>query len=161
MDAAEAVTTVTGIKAATEAVSKVARKDRGCHGSDGALTGKRSSGFGGLASLTRRTRSTCRSPEVGRVDTGEPRADVRDHPGGFSDGSDGQRMVVWVRWESNAVPASMMRLSGTTLISERVNGEGGIRTHGDPKATPVFKTGAFNRSATSPGGNADGGVRTS
>ena len=31
------------------------------------------------------------------------------------------------------------------------NGEGGIRTHGDPKATPVFKTGAFNRSATSPG----------
>ena len=35
---------------------------------------------------------------------------------------------------------------------ERVscNGEGGIRTHGDPKATPVFKTGAFNRSATSP-----------
>ena len=31
------------------------------------------------------------------------------------------------------------------------NGEGGIRTHGDPEATPVFKTGAFNRSATSPG----------
>ena len=27
------------------------------------------------------------------------------------------------------------------------NGEGGIRTHGDPEATPVFKTGAFNRSA--------------
>ena len=33
----------------------------------------------------------------------------------------------------------------------RRNGEGGIRTHGDPEATPVFKTGAFNRSATSPG----------
>jgi hypothetical protein len=29
-------------------------------------------------------------------------------------------------------------------------GEGGIRTHGPRKGTPVFKTGAFNRSATSP-----------
>ena len=29
-------------------------------------------------------------------------------------------------------------------------GEGGIRTHGRREATPVFKTGAFNRSATSP-----------
>ena len=29
-------------------------------------------------------------------------------------------------------------------------GEGGIRTPGDPKATPVFKTGPFNRSGTSP-----------
>ncbi len=29
-------------------------------------------------------------------------------------------------------------------------GEGGIRTHGDVAATPVFKTGAFNHSATSP-----------
>ncbi len=32
----------------------------------------------------------------------------------------------------------------------RRNGEGGIRTHGDPEATPVFKTGAFNRSAIPP-----------
>src|SRR6188768_981993 len=31
-------------------------------------------------------------------------------------------------------------------------GEGGIRTHGPREGTPVFKTGAFNRSATSPGG---------
>src|SRR4051812_39045313 len=30
-------------------------------------------------------------------------------------------------------------------------GEGGIRTHGPREGTPVFKTGAFNRSATSPG----------
>src|ERR1700719_4580943 len=29
-------------------------------------------------------------------------------------------------------------------------GEGEIRTHGPRKGTPVFKTGAFNRSATSP-----------
>ncbi len=29
-------------------------------------------------------------------------------------------------------------------------GEGGIRTHGPREGTPVFKTGAFNRSATSP-----------
>src|ERR1700719_4613086 len=32
-------------------------------------------------------------------------------------------------------------------------GEGEIRTHGPRKGTPVFKTGAFNRSATSPTGN--------
>ena len=31
-----------------------------------------------------------------------------------------------------------------------VGGEGGIRTHGFLAKTPVFKTGAFNRSATSP-----------
>src|SRR5690606_5096604 len=31
------------------------------------------------------------------------------------------------------------------------NGGGGIRTHGEPKPTPVFKTGAFNHSATPPG----------
>src|SRR5690242_19331099 len=31
-------------------------------------------------------------------------------------------------------------------------GEGGIRTHGPREGTPVFKTGAFNRSATSPAG---------
>jgi hypothetical protein len=34
--------------------------------------------------------------------------------------------------------------------SENSGGEGGIRTHGPRKGTPVFKTGAFNRSATSP-----------
>ena len=32
-------------------------------------------------------------------------------------------------------------------------GEGGIRTHDPLAGTPVFKTGAFNRSATSPSGN--------
>ena len=33
------------------------------------------------------------------------------------------------------------------------SGESGIRTHGGPRSTPVFKTGAFNRSAISPGCN--------
>ena len=36
------------------------------------------------------------------------------------------------------------------------NGEGGIRTHGHPKASPVFETGPFSRSGTSPGGLAVG-----
>ena len=35
-------------------------------------------------------------------------------------------------------------------ISVTAGGEGGIRTHGAREGTPVFKTGAFNRSATSP-----------
>ena len=30
-------------------------------------------------------------------------------------------------------------------------GEGGIRTHGTLAGTPVFKTGTFNHSVTSPG----------
>src|SRR3569833_4010858 len=33
---------------------------------------------------------------------------------------------------------------------ERIGGWGEIRTHGDVAATPVFKTGALNRSATHP-----------
>ena len=33
---------------------------------------------------------------------------------------------------------------------ENTGGEGGIRTHGTLARTPVFKTGAFNHSATSP-----------
>ena len=60
-----------------------------------------------------------------------------------------------VRWSNGGVQEG--RCAGA--VSERIaqkharssNGEGGIRTHGDPEATPVFKTGAFNRSATSPG----------
>jgi hypothetical protein len=31
------------------------------------------------------------------------------------------------------------------------SGEGGIRTHGGVTPTPVFETGLFNRSSTSPG----------
>jgi len=33
-------------------------------------------------------------------------------------------------------------------------GEGGIRTHGGPKATTVFETVPFNRSGTSPNSGA-------
>ena len=42
----------------------------------------------------------------------------------------------------------------TTLLARRFvcGGEGGIRTHDPLTGTPVFKTGAFNRSATSPQG---------
>ena len=36
------------------------------------------------------------------------------------------------------------------LRSAKNGGEGGIRTHGDLSATPVFKTGAINHSTTSP-----------
>ena len=35
-------------------------------------------------------------------------------------------------------------------MAERDGGEGGIRTHGPLSRSPVFKTGALNRSATSP-----------
>ena len=36
------------------------------------------------------------------------------------------------------------------LSNSRFGGEGEIRTHEGREALPVFKTGAFNRSATSP-----------
>ena len=39
------------------------------------------------------------------------------------------------------------------------SGRGGIRTHGGVAPTPVFKTGAFNHSATRPG-RAEGNHRT-
>lgn len=41
-------------------------------------------------------------------------------------------------WKTNSIEASLK------------NGEGGIRTLGSFDTTPVFKTGALNRSATSP-----------
>ena len=44
--------------------------------------------------------------------------------------------------------ALALRRFGTTALE--TGGEGGIRTHGPREGTPVFKTGAFNRSATSP-----------
>ena len=37
------------------------------------------------------------------------------------------------------------------LMGKQASGEGGIRTHGALTDTPVFKTGALNHSATSPG----------
>ena len=41
-------------------------------------------------------------------------------------------------------------LPGLGLVGSLSGGGGGIRTHGDLTTTPVFKTGAFNRSATPP-----------
>ena len=38
------------------------------------------------------------------------------------------------------------------LLYDVPGGWGGIRTHGGLAPTPVFKTGAFNHSATHPGG---------
>jgi hypothetical protein len=37
------------------------------------------------------------------------------------------------------------------LFFNDIGGGGGIRTHGTLASTPVFKTGALNRSATPPG----------
>ena len=38
----------------------------------------------------------------------------------------------------------------TNLVRDGMSGEGGIRTHGGVTPTPVFETGLFNRSSTSP-----------
>ena len=35
-------------------------------------------------------------------------------------------------------------------VKHVISGEGGIRTHGGVTPTPVFETGLFNRSSTSP-----------
>jgi hypothetical protein len=50
----------------------------------------------------------------------------------------------------------LVEISGGNTLEDpasaliRVNGWGGIRTHGALAGTPVFKTGALNRSATHP-----------
>jgi|HubBroStandDraft_6_1064221.scaffolds.fasta_scaffold483386_2 hypothetical protein len=44
----------------------------------------------------------------------------------------------------------LIDFTGESVGTVLVGGGGGIRTHGDLSATPVFKTGAFNRSATPP-----------
>jgi hypothetical protein len=45
---------------------------------------------------------------------------------------------------------SISRDAGSEYLPIFTGGEGEIRTHGSCEGTPVFKTGAFNRSATSP-----------
>ena len=40
----------------------------------------------------------------------------------------------------------------TESVASSGDGQGGIRTHETREGPPVFKTGAFNRSATCPGG---------
>ena len=55
----------------------------------------------------------------------------------------------------NAVFANRPEKQGDARSDASIcNGEGGIRTHGSPKASPVFETGPFSRSGTSPNGNA-------
>ena len=39
---------------------------------------------------------------------------------------------------------------------KKESGEGGIRTHGGVTPTPVFETGLFNRSSTSPASGRNG-----
>jgi hypothetical protein len=71
----------------------------------------------------------------------------------------GRRCTAWGRRGSLVLhrgglsPPTPCRSPGAQLI-DYYGGEGGIRTHGRVAPAPVFKTGAFNRSATSPeGGN--------
>ena len=74
---------------------------------------------------------TCTSSLFGKLETNNPAPDTKPEPG--------QEVVVdcFVSQHEKSPVAPRCKS----------NGEGGIRTHGDPKATPVFKTGAFNRSA--------------
>jgi hypothetical protein len=61
---------------------------------------------------------------------------------------------LWGGYESHQIfPANNKGLAGNS------GGWGGIRTHGDVAATPVFKTGALNRSATHPDRCATGKAR--
>jgi hypothetical protein len=41
-------------------------------------------------------------------------------------------------------------------FTQMISGEGGIRTHGGVTPTPVFETGLFNRSSTSPASGRNG-----
>jgi hypothetical protein len=45
---------------------------------------------------------------------------------------------------------TFFELDGIDWNEEGNDGEGGIRTHGGVTPTPVFETGLFNRSSTSP-----------
>ena len=51
----------------------------------------------------------------------------------------------------NPENATNPRVSRTCSVPVRCNGEGGIRTRGAPKGTPVFETGSISHSDTSPG----------
>ena|GEM_PF-6236859 len=64
----------------------------------------------------------------------------------------GMKLVTLVKLTGTAQgKAQKKRNEGNHHDKEKnLNGEGGIRTHGTLAGTPVFKTGAFNHSATSP-----------
>ena len=53
--------------------------------------------------------------------------------------------------DSGEAPKSLRFADSCGSVRAETNGEGGIRTPDDPKAIPDFESGAFNRSATSPG----------
>ncbi len=57
-------------------------------------------------------------------------------------------------WRPNAVDGrgeTAGNSGSRPALYPSANGEGGIRTHGTRKGSPVFETGSFNHSDTSPG----------
>jgi hypothetical protein len=73
-----------------------------------------------------------------------PREDTRDHTR-----EDARVSNFALQSCARLVEATL--LLGVGVAAELAGGGGGIRTHGPREGTPVFKTGAFNRSATPPG----------
>ena len=82
-------------------------------------------------------------------------------PREFRRGSRRACLAVWLSYRSLALYSgrdcpTIPRPPVSAVLSRQRRGldggEGGIRTHGPREGTPVFKTGAFNRSATSPAG---------
>ena len=51
-------------------------------------------------------------------------------------------------WGASYLLLGILRV--TSQLQYEKDGEGGIRTHGGVTPTPVFETGLFNRSSTSP-----------
>src|SRR3546814_19568458 len=72
----------------------------------------------------------------------EPRSGHNRNPGPF-------RAFGW-RSIAKEKPVRPFYKGLTGLRANRNNGEGGIRTQGDPEATPDFETGSFSRSYPSP-----------
>src|SRR5882757_453913 len=61
------------------------------------------------------------------------------------------RLTRAIRSSTHPAP-SKIKMGPSRPILIFIGGEGEIRTHEPRKGPPVFKTGAFNRSATSPAG---------
>ena len=89
----------------------------------------------------------------------ESAQDGDPHPDGYTRKD---RRPAWARWHGQEVVFELgkRRSAGETDARARCDGgrsngapggSGGIRTHGRVSPSPVFKTGAFNRSATLPG----------
>ena len=69
-------------------------------------------------------------------------------------GIDGARFYgfgsIWMSWDRRGRFYADMEALAADHGGARTNGQGGIRTHETREGLPVFKTGAFNRSATCP-----------